>query len=277
MTLGRASPPGPFRGLPISLWRQYDAEVTLRQRFNAFVADHETAWELSMAMFALAFVATGFVEDSPLIATFDLALTAIFVAEFGSRFLATFDRAAYLRGHWIDLFALIPTVRGFRLLRLLRLLRLVRAFSGAYRAMGQFERLARHRGLLLLLAVWLAVMVITSLSFYVAEAGANADVTTPFDALWWGVVTLTTVGYGDVSPVTVEGKIAATVLMVLGIGLFSVITATVVAALSGRTDDDDLPVDDPAHRLRRLDALRAEGLITADEYAERRRAVVEGL
>lgn len=229
-----------------------------------------------MAMLALAFVVTGFAEDLPGVGAIDWALTAIFVAEFAARFGASFDRRAYLQGHWVDLLALIPAVRGFRLLRLLRLLRLVRSFAGMYRAMGQFERLARHRGLLLLLIVWLAVVVISSMSFYVAEVDRNPAIHSPVDALWWGVVTLTTVGYGDISPVTGEGRLAATVLMVLGIGLFSAITATMVAALTSG-GEAKVPAADPADRLRRLEALQTEGLITGEEYAERRRDVVEHL
>lgn len=251
----------------------------VRERFNVFVTDHEVAWELAMAMLALAFVATGFVaegEPSAAIAAIDWTLTGIFAAEFAARFAASYDRSAYLRAHWVDLLALVPAVRGFRLLRLLRLLRLVRSFAGIYRAMAQFERLARHRGLLLLLVVWLAVMVISSMSMYVAEVGINKAVTSPLDALWWGVVTLTTVGYGDIYPVTGEGRIAATVLMILGIGLFSAITATMVSAFASGGPDDEADAD-PAEQLRRLEALRAEGLITGDEYTAKRTQVVERL
>jgi hypothetical protein len=73
---------------------------------------------------------------------------------------------------------------------------------------------------------WLGVMAVCSAWLYIAEHGANKAVENPFDALWWGVVTLTTVGYGDVTPVTTEGRVAAMALMLLGIGLFGAITAT---------------------------------------------------
>jgi len=105
-----------------------------RDAFNGWFVTHEVAWELAMAALAVLFVALGFVADemsaseaavvSPDIAVAEWVLTGIFVLEFGSRFLAARSRAAYLRGHWIDVIALAPPIRGARVLRLLRLLRL---------------------------------------------------------------------------------------------------------------------------------------------------------
>jgi voltage-gated potassium channel len=229
----------------------------------AFVARHEAAWELAFAALAVLFVVVGFAEDSNLATAVDYGLTAIFVTEFGSRLAASRDRAAYLRGHWIDALALIPTVRGVRVLRLLRLLRLVRAFAGVARALTTLERMARHRGLVWLFVAWAAVMVLCSLGLYAAEKGVNAAVSSPLDALWWGITTMTTVGYGDVTPVTPEGRIAATVLMVLGIGLFSAVTATVTSFL---LESDRDPLDE----LAKLGDLRDRGLVNAEEFAHTR-------
>ena len=208
---------------------------SLRDRYLAFIARHDIAWELGMAALAVIFVIVGFAGDDPnagpVLAVADTALTIVFAAEFASRFGASHDRLGYLRAHWIDLVALIPVARGLRVFRLLRLLRLVRAFAGVYRSLNHVGRLTNHRGLGLLITAWLGVMVLCSAGLYIAENGVNDAVTSPMDALWWGVSTLTTVGYGDVYPITPEGRVAAGVLMLLGIGLFGAITATVTSYL----------------------------------------------
>jgi voltage-gated potassium channel len=123
--------------------------------------------------------------------------------------------------------------------------------------------MANHRGLVWLLAAWAAVMVLCSLALYAAENGINEAVASPLDAMWWGITTMTTVGYGDVVPKTPEGRLAATVLMVLGIGLFSAVTATVTSFL---LEHERNPLDD----LAKLGDLRDRRLITEEEYNQKR-------
>lgn len=91
------------------------------------------------------------------------------------------------------------------------------------------------------------------------------------DALWWGVVTLTTVGYGDVFPVTPEGRLAAGALMILGITLFAAITATITSRLVA---GESAAADDPTELLRRLAALRADGILTDAEYESKKAEVL---
>lgn len=245
-----------------------------RDRLNLFVERHEVAWELTMGALALGWVAIGFLIDEigagvrPDLEIAETFLTSIFVAEFASRFVAAHDRRAYLRGHWIDALALAPPVRALRVLRLLRLLRLVRAFAGIYRATMHVQGLARHRGFAWLIVSWLSVMVVCSAFVYQAENGINKLFSSPFDALWWGVTTLTTVGYGDTYPVTPEGRLGAMVLMLLGIGLFSAITATITSYfISQETPSRDV-ADRVVERLQRLADLRREGSLTEEEFTE---------
>jgi voltage-gated potassium channel len=245
----------------------------MRDRYNEFVERHDIAWELAMALLAIVYVAVGFALDDPALQPMaptleatELILTVAFAAEFVSRIAAAGDRAAYLRGHWIDLVALVPASRGLRILRILRLLRLVRAFAGVYRALGHVGSLAQHRGLQTIILSWLGVMVICCAAIYFAERDINPAIRSPFDALWWGISTMTTVGYGDVVPMTAEGRIAASALMLLGIGLFSAVTAIItsflVAARSAPTD--------PITAIQRLGALAAAGTISAEEFAAKR-------
>ena len=233
-----------------------------------------------MAALAIIYVALGFIVDDatqarPELAAAELVLTGVFVLEFASRILAARSRLDYFRGHWIDVIALAPPIRVFRVLRLLRLLRLVRAFAGLYRVGMHVHGLANHKGFAWLLSAWLGVMVVCSAWLYVAEHGYNKAVDNPFDALWWGVVTLTTVGYGDVTPVTTEGRIAAMALMLLGIGLFGAITATITSYLIGHESGPVGAVDHSlVGELERLAALRKGGALTDEEFALAKQATL---
>jgi len=247
----------------------------VRARFRAFIDRHEVAWELSFAALAVLFVALAFVPIAPeqeaSINALEWVITGAFAAEFASRLWAAASRAAYLRGHWIDLISLIPPARWLRPFRLLRLLRLVRAFAGMGRAMTHMRRLASHRGLIWMIVAWLAVMVLTSMGFYAAENGFNSAVQSPLDALWWGLVTMTTVGYGEIYPKTVEGRIAAGFLLVLGIALYSAIIASITSYFV-RADGHG-HVDLPG-QLERLARLHAVGDLDDGEYAAAKRALL---
>jgi voltage-gated potassium channel len=244
----------------------------MRDRFNAFVRRHEIAWELGMGVLAILYVAVGFALDDPaagnlgLLVPFETALTGVFLSEFASRFGASRDRRRYLRGHWIDLVALIPVARGLRIARLLRVLRLTRFFASTYRAVVRAERMRGADGIALVVVGWAAVTAICCIAFYAVEGDVNPALRTPLDAMWWGVTTLSTVGYGDIIPVTQEGRLVASALMLLGIGLFGAITAIVTNTLMASTDHEGS--SGALTDLERLAALRASDAISIEEFNE---------
>jgi voltage-gated potassium channel len=242
----------------------------MRDRFNTFVQRHEIVWELGMGFLAILYVAVGFALDDPrasgiaLLAPFEIVLTVVFVAEFASRFAASRDRRRYLRGHWIDVLALIPVARGLRIARLLRVLRLTRFFAGTYRSIVRAERMRGAEGIALVVIGWTAVTVICCVALYAVEGDINPNIHSPVDALWWGVTTITTVGYGDVTPMTNEGRLVAGALMVLGIGLFGSITAIATNTLLSPSSPGK--GDDLVGQLERLAALRTATHLTDDQF-----------
>lgn len=113
--------------------------------------------------------------------------------------------------------ALIPELRGLRALRLLRLLRTTRVFR--YRNPFAIVLLAFEESSLLFVLAFSVLGVATligGVSFYLVESSVNANIDSILDGVWWALVTMTTVGYGDVTPVTLLGRIIAATLMVAG-------------------------------------------------------------
>ncbi|MBF6171363.1 potassium channel family protein [Nocardia blacklockiae] len=143
----------------------------------------------------------------------DIAIWTIFAADFLIRLGLSTRRWRFLRSHPLELLiVLLPPVRPLRLLRAALLVLDTLNRSRLTRA-----RLSVFVGVSSLLVVFLC-----SLAMFDAEFGApDAKVQNFGDALWWAVVSVTTVGYGDYYPVTVEGRLVALILMTFGIGLIS--------------------------------------------------------
>jgi voltage-gated potassium channel len=137
---------------------------------------------------------------------------------------------------------LVPTavqgVRSLRLLRTLRFLRVLRALSIAAIGIKIGSQALQRSKFHYVLLVAAATVALGTVGIYVIEHGANPGIRTFDDALWWAVVTATTVGYGDVSPVTGEGRVIAVLLMLVGIGVIGIFTASLAGWLFERGDDD---------------------------------------
>ena len=218
-----------------------------RKALNTFVSKHEVAWDLTMAGLALAYIVAGLFEDHPhgvlnlgTLIPIELAITAIFAAEFAGRFYAAPSRGAYLRRHWIDLLALLPAIRYLRFLRLGRLIYVLQAarvlrLGMLIRLLAEFDRvgnrvrwIASKNGVHIILLASLGFVIIGGSLVWEIEHTSNRAFANFGDAVWWAFSTMTTIGYGP-GPATVPGRLIAGVIMVIGIGCFGLITATVAA------------------------------------------------
>lgn len=190
---------------------------------------------------------------------FEVISVSIFTVEYGLRLWSATAAAGYSRPVvdrlrfaalpylLIDLLAILPfyigtimfvsdlrILRALRLFRFLRLLKLVR-YSEAMQRFGRVVSRKRDDLLLAITGSSILLIVASSLMYFI-ERNAQPDVFSSIPAtLWWGVVTLTTVGYGNMLPVTPIGKVLGAIVAVLGIGLFA-LPASILA--SGFIEDD---------------------------------------
>ncbi len=179
---------------------------------------------------AIAAVSLGpsYIADptAEVVVVMDALLTPVFLGDFVFRLLTARSRRAYFFQYsgWIDMIAVLPVVRVLRLVRVVQVSRWMRR-RGAADVVSELDR--NRAGATFLFTIFLVFLVVevAGATVLIAESGApNAIITTAQDAIWWGLVTITTVGYGDMVPVTGMGRIIGIFLLFAGIALFSVLT-----------------------------------------------------
>jgi voltage-gated potassium channel len=163
----------------------------------------------------------------------DTTVCAIFFIDFWVQLAHAPNRWRYLVSWgWIDLLSSIPTVNVLRFGRVARVLRVLRVLRGvrSTKLIAEFLLTRRAQGAFLAASLLSLLLVVAgSIAILELEAVEGANIRTAQDAIWWAIVTLTTVGYGDRFPVTGAGRIVAVVLMVAGIGLFGAVSGFVAS------------------------------------------------
>ena len=173
----------------------------------------------------------------------DASLSLLFLAEYLFRIAAAEDRRAYVTSFYgiIDLVAIFPilvhAVSSVRVVRLLRVLRIIRLLK----IKRYNDALNRYRQALKLIAAEAALFTGVAFVFiigfafmiYEVEHEAQPEVyRNIFDSVWWAVISLTSVGYGDVYPITHAGRMLTLAMVLTGMGIVAVPTALLASALS---------------------------------------------
>ncbi len=194
-------------------------------------------------------------EGRQVVIAVELILAPIFLGDFLLRLATTRSRRGYLLHGWgwTDLLAAVPFLAVFRLLHVAAVVRALRS-----RGPGAIleELYVARASATFYLTIFLVLFVLEMSGALVldAEAGAaGANIQTPGDALWWGYVTITTVGYGDQFPVTPWGRVIGVFLLTAGVALFSVFTGFIANAFLA-----------PRRRRRRLTLAGEPGSIQAE-------------
>jgi len=173
---------------------------------------------------------------------FEIALLCVFTVEYLLRLTCSPRPFKYAFSFWglIDFLTIVPAialltpqwqvVRAFRLIRLVRLLKLFRTSRALNRLIQAMHEV---RGELMIFGVVSGLMLyVASVGIYIFEHDAQPDVFTSIPvSLWWAVASFTTVGYGDMVPITLGGRIFTTLVLFTGLGIIAVPSAIVTTAL----------------------------------------------
>jgi voltage-gated potassium channel len=177
-------------------------------------------------------------EQRLIIWIFDSGVVGILVLDFCMRMRSSDERATrFILRHWYEIPAMLPIFvfdiigtstllgAGVRSIRLVRLFRLVQLF---FRTMVIF----RESKFLYLIMISAGTIITGAIGEYIVESPIkDAKITSIGDAFWWAMATVTTVGYGDVYSVTIEGRIIASIVMIIGIAILGIFISTLGASL----------------------------------------------
>lgn len=167
-------------------------------------------------------------------------LLRLFVADNKIKFIFSFFGL-------IDLFAILPfyissaidlrSIRIFRLLRLFRAFKIFRYSRALQRLTSAFKAIKAELTLFAIATLFL--LYVSSVGIYYFESEAQPETfSSIFHCLWWSVATLTTVGYGDVYPITIGGKIFTSIIVLIGIGIVAVPTGLIASSLTKIINDE---------------------------------------
>ena len=183
------------------------------------------------------------------LATVELLIVAVFSMEYVLRLVASMPMRSYAFSFFgiVDLAAILPfylavgldlqSLRAVRLLRLFRALKLVR-YSAAIARFSRAFVIAKEE-LVLFACATMLILYFAAVGIYHFENEAQPEsFASVFDGLWWAVATLTTVGYGDVFPVTAGGKFFTFIVLITGLGVVAVPTGLIASALSRAREEE---------------------------------------
>jgi len=189
-------------------------------------------------------------ETKALLAAIEVFSVVVFTIEYVLRIYVADRKFRFIFSFFglIDLLAILPfylsfgvdlrSLRALRFLRLFIVLKLVRY----NKAMNHFIKAMSTAREQILLFIFITIILIyfAAVGIYYLENEVQPDkFSSIFDSLWWAIITLTTVGYGDVFPITVGGKVFTFIILMLGLGIVAVPTGIISSALTKSVDKED--------------------------------------
>ena len=210
----------------------------------------------------------------------DFVICSIFLLQLCIDLIRSTDRVKFMKRHWIDFVASVPLIEPLRYARLFSILRVIlviRSSRHAFKKSLENKRETTLASILLLMVILLTTG--SSSMLFLEGSSPDANILNGIDAMWWALVTISTVGYGDHYPVTDAGRLLASALIICGVGLFGMISGLITSLITtpskGQTNRSinkerlliEL-VDKQNEILKRLDSIERESQTTQKKKRE---------
>lgn len=189
-------------------------------------------------------------ETNKVLLYIDTTICVIFMTKFFYGLVKARNKAFYIRHHWIDFIASIPAIEALRMARLFQILRVIRLIRMSRSLLLPLVKQRKQATLASLLVAMVTILTLASVIMLIVESGTEgANIQTAEQAIWWALVTISTVGYGDYYPVSTAGHIIGGVVIVSGVSFFGVISGYMASVFVA---------PDESERQERQDAHKAE-------------------
>ena len=228
-------------------------------------------YEIVMALLAIVVVAILVIELSynlpqDITITFSIAdniILGIFAIDYFARLFLAKDKVKFFKCNIIDLISIIPfnsVFQSIRILRLSKLLKFIKIFrSGAliFKFRKYMDKFLKTNNLNYVIWITLSTLLMGAIGIHFAEGISFGN------ALWWSFVTISTVGYGDISPATPIGRVIAGIIMLTGIGFLGMLTGTIATFFLSKNDSTGFKsqtIEDIKMRLDNFEELNIEDI-----------------
>ncbi|AHM58140.1 Ion transport 2 domain protein (plasmid) [Peptoclostridium acidaminophilum DSM 3953] len=206
-------------------------------------------YELFMAVLALIAVVIAFLDVTGKINMHtgynefyytELVILIIFALDYFTRLFKADNKRLFVRKNIPDLISIIPfnaflrafrIVRFVRVLRFIRVIKLFRFFALIKKFKFNINKFIYTNGLIYVIYITIAMIIFGAIGIYHFEYGLSVH--SFEDALWWSFVTISSVGYGDIAPVTTYGRLIASLQMIVGMGFAGMLTGTIATYFIG--------------------------------------------
>jgi voltage-gated potassium channel len=206
-----------------------------------------------------------------MIVDFDLFVCIVLFFEFIIQMNGKENKLHHIYENWIDIVAMIPLLL-FNLIPAewagyLVIIRIFRVFVLLKKGQKNILDFLRKTRLVHGAVIFLFILGAGTISFFLLEHGLNRNVDSFDDALWYVIVTITTVGYGDISPTSVGGRIAGAIIMIAGVFFMSLLTAS-LASIMIEKDSKEESDKNLAEMKTQMENMRQEMLAEISELKE---------